>query len=213
LILFLLKKRSAGIMICATLVATLLASGLRKYPVSDRLLLFAVPMVFLCIGATVEQLRSWLQTKHAKLAIVFSLIMTVILLGRPTVLAVSRIIHPKNGEDIKTVLKYVVNKKSQGDALYIYNRSAQAFNFYASHYGLDNHPIIKGIDSSKNPEGYYAEIPRLKAHKRIWFIFSHNYNWGGYDEVSFINDMLSQAGTKLDEVRSVDAGGYLYQMK
>lgn len=213
LVVFLMRKRSTGIMLCTTLVVTLLASGLRKYPVSDRLFLFAVPMVFLCIGTAVEQLRFWLQTKHVKLAIVFSLIMAVILLGRPTVLAVSRIIRPKNGEDIKTVLKYVATKKSQGDALYIYNKSDKAFNFYASHYGLDKQPIITGIDSSKNPEGYYAEIPRLKGHELVWFIFSHNYKWGEYDELSFINDMLSQIGIKIDEIRSVDAGGYLYQMK
>lgn len=97
--------------------------------------------------------------------------------------------------------------------MYIYNWSTAALNFYAPHYGLGKHAIIKGIESNKNPEGYYAEIPRLKGHERVWFIFSHNNNRGGYDEVSFIDNVLSQAGTKLDEVRSVDAGGYLYQMR
>ena len=213
LLLFLIKNKSTGIMICTTLCMTLLASGLRKYPFGDRLLLFAVPIFFLCIGTSVEQLRLWLRTKQPKVAIVFSLVMTFILLAWPSIQAASHVIHPQNGEDIKTVLEYVVKKKSQRDALYIYDASAPAFNFYASRYGLDRHTIIKGIGSRDNPEGYYNEIPRFKGHERIWFIFSHNYNWGGYDEVSFFENFLSKIGTRLDEVRSIDAVGFLYQMR
>lgn len=213
LLLYLMRKQSTGIMLFTTLGMTLLASGLRKYPFGDRLLLFAVPIFFLCIGTAVEQLRSLLRTKHPKVAIAFSIVMTLLLLTWPTIQVASHIIHPHNGEDIKTVLEYVVQKKSQRDALYIYVGSEPAFNFYASRYGLDKHPIINGVGYRDNPEGYYNEIPRLKGHERIWFIFSHNYRWGAYDEISFFENFLSQIGTKLDEVRSIDAVGFLYEMR
>lgn len=53
----------------------------------------------------------------------------------------------------------------------------------------------------------------FRRSERVWFIFSHNNNRDGYDEASFIDNVLSQAGTKLDEVRSIDAGAYQYQMR
>jgi hypothetical protein len=211
---YLFKKRLMGVLLLTPLLITLLASGLKKYPFGDRLLLFTLPIFFLCIGQALDQLRTMVERKHAIGAIILSMAVIVSLANGPTAQAIANVRHPRNDEDIKSVLEYVAQKKTNQDALYVYYSTIPAFSFYAPRFGLAHHTIVRGIGARDNPVAYMNDVAQVRGNQRVWFIFSHNYNWGSFDEVAFYYDyILPRMGEKLDEFRSDNASAFLYSMR
>jgi hypothetical protein len=212
LAVYLVKNRRIGIIFLTPLIITLLASGVKKYPFGDRLLLFTLPILYLCIGEAIEYLRTAFTGRLAIGAAIISLAMAASLSYGPATQAIATVRQPCNDEDIKTVLDYVAHKKTGQDVLYLYYSAIPAFTYYAAGFGLNGHAVIKGIDSRGNAAGYIHDIAQLRGTRRVWFIFSHNYNWGPADEVAFFEYALPRMGTKLDEVRSVDAAAFLFSI-
>ena len=210
---FIVKNSRMGVILLTTLLMTLLASGLKKYPFGDRLLLFALPIFFLCIGEAVEQLRSIFAKKYAIGAFVFSLAVAVSVAYGPTSQAIATVRKPHNDEDIKSVLEHVAQKKMNQDVLYVYYSAIPAFTYYAAGFRLDTLSAVKGSGSRDHPVAYMDEVAKLGGNNRVWLIFSLNYNWGSFDEVAFFEYFLPRMGMKLDEVRSVNASAFLFNMR
>jgi len=214
MVAYLVKNRLTGIILVVPLLLTLLASGLHKYPFGDRLLLFAVPVFFLYIGKAVEHLSVMFTGRCALAGFVLGLTTTVTVVFLSAKQAIGTVRYPHNDEDIKSVLTYVAQRKQPGDILYIYYSSIPAFSYYAPQFGLDKLTIVKGIGSRDNPVAYMDDVAQLRGKGRAWFIFSHNYNWGTFDEVAFFYDYsLPRMGTRLDEIRSVNAYAFLYSVR
>ena len=213
LALYLVKHQRWGVILITTLIMTLLASGLKKYPFGDRLLLFALPIFFLCIGEAVEQLRTLFNGRRAMDTFVLSLAVAVSVAYWPTVQAIANVRQPGNDEDIKSVLEYVAHRKTSRDVLYVYYSAIPAFTYYAPGYDLDTLAVIKGSGSRDNPVAYIDEVAQLEGNNRVWFIFSHNYNWGSFDEVAFFEYFLPRMGAKLDEIKTVNAAALLFSMR
>jgi len=136
--------------------------------------------------------------------------LTVVITFNPATEAIETLRNPYNNEDIKTVLKYIQHHKRADDMLYVYNGAIPAFEYYAESYNLENQKTIEGIASRDNPNEYIADLEKLRGKKRVWFIFSHDYNWNRIDEEEFFKSILNKIGAKADEVKSDNASGYLY---
>ena len=212
---YLVKNRRMGIILLTPLIMTLLASGLKKYPFGDRLLLFAVPIFFLFMGTAVEQLRTILAGRHAVGAFVLSLAVAVSLAYGPTAQAIANVRHPHNDEDIKTVLEYVAHRKASRDVLYVYYSAIPAFTYYAPGFGLDTLYGHQRIAIQETFPWLTWTMWRNCEATNGSGLFSHTtYNWGSYDEAAFIYEyLLPKMGTKMDEVRSVDASAFLFDMR
>lgn len=209
-ITYLIKKKRMSLIIITPIVLTLLASALKKYPFGDRLLLFAVPFILILIAEGVEQLRNVIAKRHSVGAFGVCVMLTVVITFNPATEAIETLRNPYNNEDIKTVLKYIQHHKRADDMLYVYNGAIPAFEYYAESYNLENQKTIEGIASRDNPNEYIADLEKLRGKKRVWFIFSHDYNWNRIDEEEFFKSILNKIGAKADEVKSDNASGYLY---
>jgi hypothetical protein len=197
-------------------LAALGASGFQKYPVSDRLLLFVVPIAYLALAEGVMGVHSLLshwfrRCGWVSLSIVYLLV--GMLLYGPTVLAFRMAVHPDRGEDIKPVMSYVKRGWSDGDFLYVYYGAVPAFRYYAPSYGIPRSAFVIGVAGRKEPARHIRDIERVRRHKHVWFLFSHACTWCVVDEERFYLRHLDQVGKRVDEFHAEGAAVYLYDFE
>src|SRR4029077_2216555 len=117
-------------------VLTLLASAMRKYPFSGRLLLFSVPILILLLAEGIERTRLLLVRVSPRRAISATAVLTSFLLYRPMSVAWDNFSRPPMGEDIKPTMSYLEQNRLPSDIIYIYHAAIPAFEYYASAFGF-----------------------------------------------------------------------------
>jgi len=197
-----------GAMICLPLVFALLASGLHKYSLIGRLLLFTTPIFILALGAGIDGLGLLFKQRYLSLGI--QLIGALFLLYMPFQISYEEFITPRYREHIKPFMEYLRDHRKADDLIYVYYNAGPAFRFYAPKYGLDSNEYMIGADRSVNPQAPFDEIDTLVGHKRVWIIFSHVYERSGFNEKDFILERLDQAGKKEREYRVPETSVFLY---
>ena len=197
-----------GTMLCLPLVFALLASGLHKYSLLGRLLLFATPLFIVAISAGVDGLGSLFKNRYLSLGI--QIVLALYLIVAPFQTSLGDFLNPKYAEHIKPTMEYLHNQRKDSDLIYVYYGAVPAFQFYAPKYRLSLDNILIGADRSVNPQAPFDEIDLLKGHKRVWLIFTHVYEKDTFNEKDFILDDVNQIGEKIREYRVPDTSVYLY---
>ena len=137
------------------------------------------------------------------------------LLFSPLSLAAENFAAPKLREHLRPTLETLRDFRKDGDLVYVYYWAGHAVRFYAPKYGFAMSDFILGADHHDQPELYRAELDALRGHARVWFLFSHVYENGGFNEREFILDYLDSIG---DLSRAYNAHGtsvflYLYDLR
>ncbi len=204
--MFRYKKRNILLLILPIFLA-LIASGLHRYPFEGRLLLFLTPFMILVIAQGISDIRNKIRHQSNFLGIA----LVVILFIHPVLLAGYHLIRPRAPEELRTVLKYVDENWHDGDIIYVYYASLNAFRYYHDRYGF---PVeyIEGIESRTEWTNYYQDLQRLKGNKRVWLVFSHIATHCGVDEEKLFVSFLDLLGTQIDAVGASGASAYLYNM-
>jgi len=213
-VLFLQNREVAVTFICILLV-TLIASGLQLYPVFERMILFLVPLGLILLGKTIEALYQQLQ-KNQILGVLVVSILAGFLINGPLVTSLQSFITPKYFEHIRPTMDYLRNSWKDGDAMYVSNGALPAFRFYAPFYRLENVSYEFGKrEDYKNPQNILNQLDSLKGHSRVWFLFSHVYERGDFNEMEFILNYVNQIGEKKREFRvpGMSVFLYLYDLK
>jgi hypothetical protein len=197
-----------GTVLCLPLVFALLASGLHKYSLIGRLLLFTTPAFILALGAGIDGLGSLFKNRYLALSI--QIAAALYLFIAPFQVSMDGFLHPKYAEHIKPTMEYLRDHRKDGDLIYIYYNAGPAFRFYAPKYRMDSSEYRIGNDRSANPLAPFNEVDALIGHKRVWLIFTHVYENGAFNERDFILTAVDQAGKKKREYRVPETSVYLY---
>lgn len=213
LISVLLRKWTIGLVLILTIITTLVASGLRKYPFVGRLILFLVPIIFLLIAEGIERIRSTLANYNQFVASFTTAALTLLLLAQPVVSAINGLKNPDMHEHIRPIMEYVNHNKRSTDIVYLYYGAKPAFLYYAPFYGFKGSDFRVGVSARSEPEKYLKDIDTLRGNARVWFVFSHNYNWGKVDEKMYYLVYLNKIGNKIDEFDVPGAAVYLYDLR
>jgi hypothetical protein len=88
--------------VASPIALCLVASALRKYPFSNRLLLFVVPALILLAVAGVEA-----AARTPKAGPALAAVLAAAVLFEPSLAAARALVHPRTNEEIKPVLAYV----------------------------------------------------------------------------------------------------------
>ena len=208
----LLKRWQLALLLVVPLALTLLASAFGKYPFGGRLLLFAVPTVFLLIAEGVERIRLVLLRINPWISFFATVILVTLFLYQPTWVALRNLKHPNMVEHIKPVLSYLIHNKVNRDSIYVYYGARAAFKYYASLHGLSEGDYIAGISSRQEPHKYIQDIDKLRGLNRVWIVFSHNCSWCKVNEKLFFLDHLDKLGVRVEEIESSGASLYLYDL-
>jgi hypothetical protein len=201
-------NRVHAAILLAPLLLCLVASGLRKYPFGDRLLLFLVPALVLGVTKGVEAVAAVRRPAGPALAGALA----TALLFQPAVGAARALRHPRTHEELKPVLAYVRDRRRPGDAIYLYYASQYPMQYYAPRYGFAEGDYVLGKIARRNPEKYREQIDALRGRPRVWVVISHPTQRRGVDEQRYVLDYLDEIGTRLDEVTAPGAGAYLYDL-
>lgn len=197
-----------GAVVLSPLLFALIASGLHKYSLLGRMLLFGMPFFLLIFAASVDGFAALIKNRYLSHGV--RLVLAVYLIWAPLRTSALRFVQPKMQEHIKPTMAYLHEYTKPEDTIYVYYNTVPAFRFYAPKYGLALENTVIGLDHSDDPQAYYAELDQLDNRKRVWFIFSHVYELGDFNEKDFILDYVDRLGEKVREYRVPGTSVYLY---
>ena len=188
---------------------TLLASFLGKYPFSNRLILFIIPLLLIPIAEGAEQLFALLSTTRFRLA---APVLIGLLLFQPLLTASNYLFEPRLQEDIRPVIKHIDDNWREGDIIYVYYGAYGQFKYYQAVFEFQENSYIKGIESRQEWVNYLPDLNALQRHKRVWLLFSHVHSGNGVNEEELFTEWLNRiGGTQKDWFPRTGASAYLYE--
>lgn len=202
-------KRDVALVLIVPVALCLFASGLHKYPFSNRLLLFLVPVMILLAFGAVEGLLDRIPRYGALTAVVLAIALT----ASPTLGALRALRTPRTHEELRTVLEHVRERRQPGDVIYLYYAAQFPMRYYAPRVGFAEGDYIQGKISRKSPERYLRDLDELRGHRRVWVVFSHATEKRGVDEQKYILDYLDSIGVRVEARNEPDAAAYLYDLR
>lgn len=192
------REKNWAWMFTLSLVFTLVASGLSKYPFGGRLGLYAVPGLMICIGEAIELPRRWLAARPVP-GLVIALGLTGMLVYNSLGLSVEMVLRPKMSENIAPTMAFLENNYKPTDVIYLYHVSIPAFRYYAPKYHLENARVLNGADHHADQAGYQSELDQLVGNKRVWLLFSHLTDPIYIEDRDYILNYANQIGNKKRE--------------
>jgi hypothetical protein len=200
-------NQNISIMFMLSILITLFASALHLYPFEGRLLLFLTPTIVLLIAQGVASIQSKLSTSSPLISTIF----IVLLLAHPVMRAGYHVVKPRAPEELRTVLTYVDENYRDGDVIYVYYASLNAYRYYAYRYEF-SHEYVIGIESRNDWKQYYYDLATMKGRNRVWVLVSHIATWHGVDEEKLFVSYLGMLGKQKDVLRVSGAAAYLYDL-
>ena len=206
---YLLKHNwQIGAVTIITMTLALMASGLHKYSLLGRMLLFVIPLFVIILSAGIRSIGPLFRNRYLSFAV--QVLPVLYFVWAPFRISLGEFVNPTYREHIKPTLEYLSDYKKDNDLIYVYYNAGPAFRFYAPKFGLDNSSYIIGKDHSNKPENYYSELDNLKGNERVWLLFSHIYEDDGFNEKDFILRYADEIGNKIREFRVPSTSIYLY---
>lgn len=174
------KKKQDVWVLLITIGLTLVASGLKLYPLTERFWLFIAPVFIILIVKGCEGLNERFVPGK------FQWLLPLLLLIGPFINAIGFVQHPQNfimhkRSFQKEAMNYIASNFRAGDVVYIYWNDNAGYKLYKQLYNY-TFPALEGKDyrrqSNSYPE-YFAllnnEWEALKTYKRIWLVMNDYY--------------------------------------
>jgi len=193
-----LRKQAWVWMFLLSLVFTLAASSLQKYPFGGRMGMFVIPGLLVCVGEGIELTRK-LFPSRPRIGLALALLLGAVLTFTPLSFSIENALTPKMPENIAPTMAYLKANVHDGDVIYLYRMSIPAFRYYAPKYGLENIQVFNGTDAHQNRQAYLAEINQMAGNKRVWLLFSHLTDYEYVDDRDAILGYANQLGEKKRE--------------
>jgi hypothetical protein len=200
--------RRALTLVLTPVALALIASGLKAYPFSTRLILFSAPLFLIPIAAGVVSLGHGPDPDRRRSAGVLLLVLALY----PAIASARNLVRPLQAEELKAVMQTIARRLRPGDEIYLYFASEPAYRFYSEYA---DRPLLTGISPVVGHNGradrsvYAGDVERLRGHGRVWFVFSHAVK----DDESFFLDHLDATGRRLDGLGVFGASAYLYDLQ
>lgn len=193
-----------------TALAAYSASMLRLYPMQGRLALFLLPLGLALLGAGLEQVRQLFSgNRLAQSAVTLGL--AVLALYHPLVHSTADFIKPKLFEHMRPYMDYLSAARREGDALFVSYWAEPAFLYYAPFYKLEDVTYTTSFAEDYNdPQQLLTRLEPLAGKKRVWVLFSHVYEQGGFNEMNFMLERLNELGKPTRQLRLPETSVYLY---
>lgn len=204
---FIAARSSRGVkaLVLWPIAVTLIAAILRRYPFSDRLILFLVPLFVLLIGAGVAAM--WGKMNPRIIGSILIAIVAVPTVGRAALFAA----RPPGREEIRPALAYLKNHWQPGDLIYVYHAADAPYLYYRGEFGLGGAPFIAGQRPADHPNAFAHDLHLLAGHRRVWVLFSHVWvTQSGDERIQFVH-LLQSVGQQRDQFSA--PGVWLYRFR
>lgn len=190
--LSLLRRSSrVAVVLLAPVALALLGGMARLYPFADRLVLFLVPNLLLCVAEGVRAVGWWL-AKLWKPAAPLWAAACCLLAAFPSLGS----LPPYATEDIKPLLAYLTLHRKAGEPLYVFCDTLPAFELYVER-GEASNEFIRGASHREDRREYFKELDQLRGAARAWVLVSHAVPT--YSELESIRGYLDTIGVRSEE--------------
>ena len=203
------EKKEKFLLLISPIVITMIASGLHVYPFSGRLLLFAVPFMFLLIADGVIRVGSLVREKQNLVVGA----MTSVLLVPQLLYSSTILVKPYSFEEVRPAIEYMSEHWQPGDILYVYHGAQPTFRFYSGRYGFSSSEYIFGEGSRQSLPTVEAELLGLNGHGRLWLLLGHIDRSDGIDDDSLFREHFRRDRHTIDSFKSKDAAVYLFKKR
>ncbi|MEL6864028.1 MAG: hypothetical protein AAFP19_06405, partial [Bacteroidota bacterium] len=187
------------------------ASAIGLYSTIPRLLLFALPILLILVTEGIGLVYLWVGErwafiKHKRMGFY---LMAGLLFLQPTLDAIHQTAEPREIEDIQQALSYIQEHWQSGDLLYLYHYAEHAYQFYQTHYPLDDLKLVHG----RTPwEEWPKDFEALGDQKRVWLLFSHDDRDQALDRNRY-TDYLDLHFQQLRALETKGTACYLYDFE
>jgi hypothetical protein len=206
----LLRKREVFFLLVTPILLTLIASGLHRYPFSERLLLFITPAVAIFISVGLWEIVG--AKKGKPVTTILGVFLIGFLFFSSFFAGEGYFFKPITREEIKPVLVYIKEHQREGDIVYIYYGARDQFSYYARRYDFDISRCYTDTMIRENPPRYAFKYGIVLGHKRVWILFSHVFSEKKREEVEYLHlSLVKNQGRVLDFHEEVGSFVYLFE--
>lgn len=191
-----------------------LAAMVGRYPFSDRLILFIVPLILPLVAIGMDHIIQLLNNSRLNLV---AIIFVMLIFYGPFFQMVNNYLKgPKLKEEIKPAIEHIHTNWQDRDKIYLYYGAKAQFDYYnnVSTYNFQAGDYIVGVAARNDLPKYTADLNQLTSYSRVWILFSHVYVGNGInEEVLFTSYLTSIGGELTNKIQVTGASAYLYQFK
>jgi hypothetical protein len=203
------KERYVFLLLLSPIFIHLIASGLKKYPFGDQLLMYSIQNLWIPIVV----FFAWLWSHRHRLPWLKVVVILLVIanVAEPTVNALKHLVLPRKHEELRQVLSYVHEHSTPDDTLFLFRTSRFAFFYYRDRFGLDKHElIISEVSDPTNLHMIPIDMAKLYKRPRVWLLFGHGWKQSGINIELAIVDRARKVGRQIDKFKDVGAAAYLF---
>lgn len=179
-LVFFQQERKHFLVLLFPFLLAMVASGLKMYPLFERLFIFLAPLLILLVVRGYEQLMHQLSAVRWKYIIPALLLVGAI--GNSLHILLNPSTFGKHAKNMtgRAALLYVNERVQPGDGVYIYWNFEPIYRYYKEAYQLKYEAIVgQDVRLASNNRIDYAykltpDIEQLEAYNRVWLVY-HKY--------------------------------------
>lgn len=235
-VLWLVRRGEHLVLIVVPVVLAVLAALLDAYPLGGRFSLFLVPFLFVLVAA-----GAGLATAESRSPAITAILLFLFVAVPPVARAGADLLRPPSRENLKPLLRTLVAGWRAGDSLYVFRNTQYTLRYYATCKdcdpsgssfpwptrlapappageefapALESVPptVVVGVQGQPATE-IPADLARLPATGRVWFLFSHVTQFQGVDEEVLLLSAVEKRGRLLEKRTETGASLYLYELR
>lgn len=148
----------------------IIASILRVYPFSTRLIIFLIPIFILLIVKLIDKIN-W----SKKVESVLILTLFLFLIVPQFQLALNKLTQNQNkGEFPREMTAYIVKNYHTNDKIFVNNASRAEYCYYSTFYNIKNEVIFDNLGN--NPDKKYSTFLNTLPKGNYWMFLPHDYS-------------------------------------
>jgi hypothetical protein len=209
-----------------------LASGLRIYPLLERMTLFLAPLLIILAANGCEVLMRFFRTTRWKY--IFPALLLIGALGNSLVALANPIqFAPSDKRPTEREALFYINDRFQpGDAVYVYWNFGQFYRFYKEAYPLKYEAVLgRDVRKQANGPAEYSrmlapDVVSLSGKRRVWLVYRKRHKqaigdnpWEAawYKDSKFlpgstVYSLLAENGKEIDSYETSDVKASLFDL-
>jgi hypothetical protein len=189
-------------------VLAVVGAVFHAYPLDGRVAVFLIPCGILLAAHGIETLAAHLQQRYRA---VFLGAVVFLIAVFPTAQALDPSLRYTNYQELRPVVRRVLEKRQPGDLIYVYYAGKCSFGYYARQFKIPPSDYELGDEwtgrLAENREAYLTSVLEpLGGRGRVWVVFTHvRFN-------DLVNGLaiLDRLGKRLDQYEKPGSSVYLY---
>lgn len=208
-IIHLISGKPEGLVVVLPGILAVLGAAIHLYPLEGRVAVFLVPCGLLLAAHGIETLSSQLQRYRAVFLVTAVFLIAVV----PTAQAIDPSLRNENYQELRPVVRRVLDNWQEGDFMYVYYAGKCSFSYYARQFQIPASYYSMGDEwtgrKAENRVEYLTGVfEPLRGHDRVWIVFTHVRLNDLEDGLAILDRM----GRRLYQYEKPGSSVYLYDL-